>query len=264
LFFGILQYNVEMRKILIAANWKMNILPSETRSLAIAATDLEWPDFVEVLICPPFTHLTHLQSLLEDGVRIGAQNCHEKRSGAYTGEVSAEMLKDLKCQYVILGHSERRAANPNEQSNLKEKIVTAIQSGLKVIYCCGETLEIREKNQEKEFVSTQLKTDLFHLEDSMIHNVSIAYEPVWAIGTGKHATAEQAQEMHHVIRMCLAEHFSKDKVDNLSVLYGGSVNAANVQGFSRMPDIDGVLVGGASLKPEEFKMIIKTFAEAKI
>lgn len=250
------------KKYLIAANWKMNTLPSECQALVVAITDIEWPKHVEVLICPPFTHLHHLQNFRKDGILLGAQNCHDKSSGAYTGEISAEMLVNLQCDYVILGHSERRAMYPNENIQIHSKIKSAIDAGLQTIYCCGESKETREHGNEMTFIAQQLKKDLFELSPDSINNLSIAYEPIWAIGTGKHASPEQAQSMHEFIRKTMATNFNVEAMKNLRILYGGSVNATNVESLSKMPDIDGVLVGGASLIPCEFKSIIKAFSYA--
>lgn len=247
-------------KILIAANWKMNVLPSECKALAIAITDVEWAQKIEILICPPFTHLQVLQDIRKDGILLGAQNCHSKSKGPYTGEISAEMLKDLNCDYVIIGHSERRAMNANEDDEISSKLQSALNNGLKVIYCCGESLQTREAGNEKEFVHAQLKKDLFALPNEYLKNVTIAYEPIWAIGTGQHATPQQASEMHSFIRQPIQDHFGKINASGLRILYGGSVNAKNAASLAAMSEINGVLVGGASLIPEEFKAIIKTFS----
>ena len=246
------------KNYLIVANWKMNTLASECKALAIAVTDVEWSDQIEVVICPPFTHLSELQNLRKDGILLGAQNCHEKTSGAFTGEISAEMLVDLNCDYVIIGHSERRMMNPNENPMIHSKIKAAIGAGLNVIYCCGESKEIREQNNEMNFVSKQLQNDLFELDAASISKLTIAYEPIWAIGTGKHASPEQAQTMHAFIRNAMTKHFGDAK--HIRILYGGSVNASNVHSIAMQKDVDGVLVGGASLIPSEFKAIIKAFS----
>jgi len=247
------------KKYLIAANWKMNTLASECKALAIAITDVDWSEQLEIVICPPFTHLSELQSIRKDGVLIGAQNCHDKTNGAFTGEISAEMLVDLKCDYVIIGHSERRAMNPNENALIHSKIKAAIGAGLNVIYCCGESKDIREQNNEMNFISKQLQNDLFELKEEALSKLTIAYEPIWAIGTGKHASPEQAQTMHAFIRNAMTKHFGD--VHSVRILYGGSVNASNVHSFAMQEDVDGVLVGGASLIPAEFKSIIKAFSE---
>jgi triosephosphate isomerase len=248
------------QKILIAANWKMNVLPSECKALAIAITDVEWPEQIEVLICPPHTHLQALQDIRKDGIFLGAQNCHAKSKGPYTGEISAEMLKDLNCDYVIIGHSERRAMNPNEDDEISSKLQSALSNGLKVIYCCGESLQTREAGGEKEFVRAQLERDLLVLPHEYLKNVTIAYEPIWAIGTGQHATPQQASEMHAFIRQTIKDQIGKSNDSILRILYGGSVNSKNAASLAAMPEINGVLVGGASLIPVEFKAIIKAFS----
>jgi triosephosphate isomerase len=248
------------KKNLIAANWKMNVLPSEALALAIAITDIEWPDYMELVIFPPYTHLSGLQSIRKDGVKLGAQNCHENNRGAFTGEVSVDMLVDLQCDYVIIGHSERRAINPNENDRIYSKLKTAIQAGLHVIYCCGESKDVREQGNEMNFISNQLQSDLFNLDAADFNYVTIAYEPIWAIGTGNHASPEQAQSMHSFIRTNLTKHIGDAIANEVRILYDGSVNASNVKSFALQKDIDGVLVGGASLIPEEFKHIIKAFS----
>ncbi len=248
------------KKFLVAANWKMNVLPSEAHALAISITDIEWPDHVELVIFPPFTHLSGLQGIRKDGIKLGAQNCHEKLKGAFTGEISAEMLIDLKCDYVIIGHSERRAMNPNENGLISSKIKTAIEAGLHVMYCCGESKEIREQGDEMNYIFNQLQNDLFNLDPATLTKLTVAYEPVWAIGTGNHATPQQAQVMHAFIKKNMMKHIGAHGINQLRILYGGSVNASNVNSFAMQSDIDGVLVGGASLVPNEFKSIISAFS----
>lgn len=245
--------------ILIAANWKMNILPSESRTLAIACTDLEWSGQLEVLICPPYTHLQNMKSLQLDGIKLGAQNCSEHKKGAYTGEVSAAMLVDLQCEYVILGHSECRDNNPNENARICAKINAAVSSGLKVIYCCGEPQEFRNSGKEFDFIKRQLKADLFDLNKDALSSINIAYEPVWAIGSGNQANQQQIIAMHGFIQNEIKNHFSLAENQNMRILYGGSVNAGNVHSYANLPEVDGVLVGGASLIPKEFKAIINAF-----
>lgn len=247
---------------LIAANWKMNVLPSESQSLAFSLCDLAWSENIEVLICPPFTHLFALRDLRKDGICLGAQDCHEALKGPYTGEVSALMLKDLNCDYVILGHSERRRMNPHEDQNIHSKIKTAMASDLNVIYCCGESLDIRIANAEKDFIHRQLKKDLFELEADVLDKLTIAYEPIWAIGTGKHATPEQIKEMHLFIRSALKSQFGLQS-NVVRIIYGGSVNAANSDMLASIQEVQGVLVGGASLIPDEFKSIINSFNQRK-
>ncbi|HEX5625507.1 MAG TPA: triose-phosphate isomerase [Saprospiraceae bacterium] len=243
----------------MAANWKMNSLPADAVELAKAITDCNWPDILEVLVCPPFTHLESLTRLIPRSFSLGGQHCSDQSSGAFTGEISAAMLKALQCSYVILGHSERRARYPEETTRLTAAIKQAINSGLQVIYCCGEPLDIREKGLERDFVKRQLSQDLFDLEASKMENLVVAYEPVWAIGTGKNASPGQANEMHHWIRELLNKRFGPDS-HAVRILYGGSVKASNAEALAAMPEIDGVLVGGASLIPEEFQGIIRAFS----
>jgi triosephosphate isomerase len=189
---------------------------------------------------------------------VAAQDCYTKESGAYTGEVSAAMLASCGINYVIIGHSERREYFNENNFTLSQKIDVCLKSGLKPIFCCGESLAIREGGTENEYVETQLKESLLHLEADEVKNVVIAYEPIWAIGTGKTATAEQAQEMHAHIRNVLKEKYGNEVAETISILYGGSVKAANAKEIFGQPDVDGGLVGGASLKASEFAEIIQS------
>lgn len=249
-----------IRLKVVAANWKMNVLPS----LAIELMTQYDIDFNEsqpqIVICAPFTHLCNLIEKVKYGFHFGAQNCSSEKMGAYTGEIAPEMLKDLNCTHVIIGHSEVRQRNSFENHQIPAKIRRALDSGLKVIYCCGEHLETRIANQESIYVENQLRDDLRQIAEADLENMLIAYEPIWAIGTGQHALPEQAQNMHAFIRKTMAEKFGKS-AEQLSILYGGSVNASNVNQLSQMPDIDGVLVGGSSLKPIEFKSICSAFIQ---
>jgi triosephosphate isomerase len=188
---------------------------------------------------------------------VGAQNCSEHESGAYTGEVSAPMLKSMNIPYVIVGHSERRQYFGEDGKLLAKKVDIALKHGLTPIFCCGEPLEVREKNEHEKLVKQQVEESLFHLDAASLQKVVIAYEPVWAIGTGKTATAQQAQDMHAVIRKHLATKFEQPVADKIQILYGGSVNAANAKELFACPDVDGGLVGGASLKSREFTEVIK-------
>ncbi len=244
---------------LVAANWKMNILPGDAKELVDSCISGFNESHAEILICPPFTHLALLSHISQLGVRLGAQNCSEYPSGAYTGEISAEMLLNLACSWVILGHSECRARNPLENERIAEKIRKAIRSGLRVIYCCGEPIESRNANTHSLFVSRQLEKDLALLEYGDLDHFAIAYEPIWAIGTGRTATVDQASEMHDHIREWMDYRFPGCST-NLCILYGGSVNAKNAAELAGASTIDGVLVGGASLKPAEFKIIISAFS----
>ena len=189
-------------------------------------------------------------------LKLGAENCADKEKGAYTGEVSAEMVKSTGAQYVILGHSERRQYYNETAEILREKVLLALKNNLKVIFCIGETLEEREANKQNEVVKAELEGSVFNLTKDEFANIVIAYEPIWAIGTGKTATAEQAEEIHAYIRSLVAEHYDSETADNTSILYGGSCKASNAPELFGKPDIDGGLIGGASLKAADFKGII--------
>jgi triosephosphate isomerase len=251
-----------MQRLKIAAgNWKMNTTPWEGVNLAKHISDSPIPEDVLVILGVPYTHLHILQKLVahHPRVKISAQNCHEKISGAYTGEISAGMIHSLDVEYVILGHSERRQHFQESNSLLLQKIRTALDTGLKVIFCCGEELEIRKAGNHISHVETQLKESLFPLSVDDMQRIIIAYEPVWAIGTGETATPQQAQEMHLAIRQMLRGHFGNVVAESTSILYGGSVKGNNAAELFSMPDVDGGLVGGASLNAEEFVRIIGSF-----
>ena len=211
----------------------------------------------DVVICTPFIHLATVAGELDANViGLGAENCADKVSGAYTGEVSAAMVKSTGAQYVILGHSERRAYYGETAEILKEKTNLALENGLKVIFCIGEVLEERESGKQNEVVKAQLEGSLFDLTAEQFSNVILAYEPVWAIGTGKTATADQAQEIHAFIRGLIAEKYGEQVADDTTILYGGSCKPSNAKELFAKPDIDGGLIGGASLKAADFKGII--------
>ncbi|MEO9146243.1 MAG: triose-phosphate isomerase [Ginsengibacter sp.] len=251
-----------MRKQIAAANWKMNLTLQQANELldGITGKDVSLATNQEVIFGVPFPYLL----LAKDKVKnckdffIAAQNCYTKESGAYTGEVSAPILASCDIEYVIIGHSERRAYFNEDPAVLAQKVDISLQNGLKPIFCCGESLQIRESGKQNEFVETQLRESLFHLEPSAIQNFVVAYEPIWAIGTGKTASAEQAQEMHAHIRDVFAKKYGGDIAGSISILYGGSVKAANAKEIFGKNDVDGGLVGGASLKAEEFIEIIKS------
>lgn len=213
----------------------------------------------EVVIIPPFVHLSSIGKLLDgvDKLHLGAQNCHHEESGAYTGEVSASMLKSVSCDYVLVGHSERREYFEESHELLAKKTDAALNGGLTPIFCCGEKLDSRENGRQNEVVKQQIEESLFHLDKKTIPSVVIAYEPVWAIGTGKTASSEQAQEMHAYIRNLLAEQYDSETAENVSILYGGSVKPGNAGELFAQKDIDGGLIGGASLKSRDFTDIIK-------
>lgn len=214
---------------------------------------------VRVVFCVPFPYLLPIKNQLGNSTRIavGAQNCSEHEAGAYTGEVSATMLRSMSIPYVILGHSERRQYFGEDGKLLAKKVDIALKHGLTPIFCCGEPLDMREKNEHENLVKKQVEEALFHLEIASLEKVVIAYEPVWAIGTGKTASAQQAQEMHAVIRKHLASRYDQSVADKISILYGGSVNGANARELFSCADVDGGLVGGASLKSREFTDIVK-------
>lgn len=248
-----------MRKKIVAGNWKMNLNLQEGLALAKElnnALKADKPN-CDVVICTPFIHLASVENVLDKSlIGLGAENCADKEKGAYTGEVSAEMVKSTGAQYVILGHSERRQYYGETPEILKEKVLLALKNGLKVIFCIGETLEERESNRQNPVCKAQLEGSVFNLSATEFANIIIAYEPIWAIGTGKTATSEQAEEMHAFIRSTVTEKFGKDVAENTSILYGGSCKASNAPELFAKPDIDGGLIGGAALKCEDFKGII--------
>ena len=248
-----------MRKKIVAGNWKMNTLPAEGVALAkgVAAGKGEVCDCVNFIVCPPFTHLQSVvETLKGTNIAVGAQDCATEVKGAYTGEVSAEMIAALGCEYVILGHSERREYYNETPEILKEKVDLALANGLKILFCIGESLEQREANEQNAVVKAELEGSVFHLSAEQFANIVIAYEPIWAIGTGKTATAEQAEEIHAYIRSVVAEKYGAEVAANTSILYGGSCKASNAPELFAKPDIDGGLIGGASLKVADFKGII--------
>ena len=250
---------LQMRKKIVAGNWKMNKTLQEGVALATELKDIlaaEKPN-CEVIIGTPFIHLATVSELLKDSViAVSAENCANKESGAYTGEVSAAMVKSTGAEYVILGHSERREYYNETPEILKEKVDLALANGLKVIFCIGESLAEREANKQEAVCKAELAGSVFHLTAEQWKNVVIAYEPIWAIGTGKTATAEQAEEIHAYIRSCVAEVYGAQVADETSILYGGSCKASNAPELFAKPDIDGGLIGGASLKAPDFKGII--------
>lgn len=252
-----------MRSKIVAGNWKMNKTLEEAQTLTSELIGMiadEVKGNVKVVLCTPFPYLVPVKNLLGSNARIsvGAQNCSEHASGAYTGETSASMLKSMGVPYVILGHSERRQYFGEDSKLLVKKTDIALANGLTPIFCCGEPLEVREANGHEQLVKKQVEEALFHLSAEAIQKVVIAYEPVWAIGTGKTATAQQAQDMHAIIRKHLAAKYGQAVAEEISILYGGSVNAANAKELFANPDVDGGLVGGASLKSREFTEIVKS------
>lgn len=252
----------KMRKKIVAGNWKMNMNLQDGIALAKELNDTLTTDKPNcgVVICTPFIHLASIaQFLNQDVIGLGAENCADKESGAYTGEVSAEMVKSTGAQYVILGHSERRGYYGETPEILKEKVLLALKNGLKVIFCIGESLEEREADKQNEVVKAELEGSVFNLTADEFKNIVIAYEPIWAIGTGKTATAEQAEEIHAFIRSVVADKYGKEVAEDTTILYGGSCKASNAPELFAKPNIDGGLIGGASLKAADFKGIIDAF-----
>ncbi len=249
-----------MRKQIAAANWKMNLTLEQGKALTeeIAQADLDLNDNRLVILGVPFPYLVTIKELLtgQPNMVVAAQNCYSKKSGAFTGEVSATMLTSIGIQYVIIGHSERREYFNETNDMLAEKVNICFENGLKPIFCCGEALEIREAGTQNSFVENQLKESLFHLSAEQLTGFIIAYEPIWAIGTGKTATSAQAQEIQVHIRAVMAAQYGAEVAESISILYGGSVKAANAKEIFGQPDVDGGLVGGASLIADEFVLII--------
>jgi triosephosphate isomerase len=250
-----------MRKQFAAANWKMNLTYQQAAELlkAVISADLELNENRVVLFAVPFPYLELANgSVLQKKYYFtAAQNCSNKKSGAFTGEVSAEMLKSLNVSYCLVGHSERREHFGETNEMLSEKVMICLTYGITPVFCCGEPLQIREQNTQNDFVKKQLKESLFPLSAQQLLKVVIAYEPVWAIGTGKTATNEQAQEMHAYIRSVLEEHFGREVSQKISILYGGSVKANNAKELFACGDVDGGLVGGASLNASDFIEIVR-------
>jgi len=252
-----------MRRKIVAGNWKMNTSVAEGELLVKQLIFLSkgFDVDVDVIVAPPFTHLSHVSTILKSEkskIALAAQNCAFMESGAYTGEVSVNMLKDLSCKYVILGHSERREYFGESSEILLKKINLVLGAGMTPIFCVGEKLEERESKQHFEVVAAQLKEVLYKLRGVEFANVIVAYEPIWAIGTGKTATSDQAEEMHAFIRRVIADKFAA-YADETPILYGGSCKPSNAQELFSKEDVDGGLIGGASLVAQDFAAIIKSF-----
>jgi triosephosphate isomerase (TIM) len=252
-----------MRKKIVAGNWKCNTtvqagveLAKSVTAVVTASGDPE----VQVVVCPPFVHLINVVEQVDNKqVKVGAQNCAAEAKGAFTGEVSVEMVKSTGAEYVILGHSERREYYGDTSVVLNKKLALALAAGLTPIYCCGEPLAIREAGTQNEYVKTQFEETIFQLTEADFRKLVIAYEPIWAIGTGKTASSAQAQEMHAFLRGIIAEKFGAAVADDTSILYGGSCNAANAKELFANPDVDGGLIGGASLDANSFLAIVNGF-----
>ena len=251
------------RKKLIAGNWKMNGLLADgvelAKEIAAEVKKIGKPE-CEFLVCPPATLLTSVKKALRGAkVALGAQDCHWENKGAHTGDISPAMIKEIGCSYVILGHSERRAYYHETPEILKEKVLLALANGLTPIFCIGEVLEEREAGKHFDVVKAQVEESLFNLSAEDFGKIILAYEPVWAIGTGKTATADQAQEIHAFIRKTIADKYGKEVAENTSILYGGSCKPSNAAELFAKPDVDGGLIGGAALKADSFMGIITAF-----
>jgi triosephosphate isomerase len=251
-----------MRKQIAAANWKMNLTLDAADKLVdeLLKTDHSLAKDQLAIFGVPFPYLMHVQAKLKgkQNVFVAAQNCSANKNGAYTGEVSTEMLQSIGVQYVIIGHSERREYHFESSSMLAEKLNRAFENNLKAIFCCGEPLNIREAGTQNSYVEEQLRESLFHLNEEQMQNFIIAYEPIWAIGTGRTASSEQAQEMHAHIRSVIRSQFGNNVAETVSILYGGSVKGSNAIEIFGQKDVDGGLVGGASLVASEFATIINS------
>lgn len=247
-----------MRPKIVAANWKMNLDITEAAEWLGGVADRVEKVNCDVLVFPSFVMLGDLMDLYEgEKILFGAQNCADKESGAFTGEVSAKQLASVGVDFVITGHSERRQYFGETNTIVKEKMQQALQHEITPLFCCGEPLDVRNQNQQESFVKRQLEESLFQLSPAAISEIVVAYEPVWAIGTGLNASPEQAQQMHAYIRSLIAERFSKKTAEEIQILYGGSCKAANAKELFACPDVDGGLIGGASLNADEFVQIVR-------
>lgn len=249
-----------MRKKVVAGNWKCNTTVAEGVALAKEVNDIVTATDVVVVLGTPFTHITEVvKTITNKSISVAAQNCAAEAKGAFTGEVSAAMVQSTGAKYVILGHSERREYYGETSEILNKKVALALANGLTPIYCCGEALPIRESGKQNEFVINQLQETVFTLSPEDFKKIIIAYEPIWAIGTGVTATTQQAQDMHKALRDAIAAKFGNDIAQDTSILYGGSCNAANAKELFANPDVDGGLIGGASLKAADFNTIIMSY-----
>ncbi|MBP1651031.1 MAG: triosephosphate isomerase [Bacteroidetes bacterium] len=253
-----------MRKKIVAGNWKMNLTLAQGEQLIndVLAAGLHLKEGQEVVFATPFPYLVKAKALLKNnpGFFLASQNSASEKSGAYTGEVSAEMLQSVGVDYVILGHSERREYFQETNAVLAKKIDLALANGLKPLFCCGEPLEVRKAETQNEYVAKQLEESLYHLTVEQLKDVVIAYEPIWAIGTGLTASAAQAQDMHAFIRAQIAAKYGREAALNISILYGGSAKPSNAVELFSCPDVDGGLIGGASLVAADFVAIVKALA----
>lgn len=249
-----------MRKQIAAGNWKMNLSLEEGQTLCHALKSADRPQNVLTILGVPCPYLKSMHDIcIDDSICIAAQNVHHEKNGAYTGETSVSMVKSLGIDYVIIGHSERREYQKESNEMLKTKVDLALEANLTPIFCCGESLDVRKSGAQNDFVSQQLKESLFHLEGADFSKLIIAYEPIWAIGTGETASPQQAQDMHHALRTFIAAQYGQDIANGISILYGGSVKPGNAKEIFGQADVDGGLVGGASLKADDFTQIIHSF-----
>jgi len=249
-----------MRKNIVAGNWKMNNDLAQTETLITQLKSQTKTSNAEVMIAPTFTNLWHaFEALGDNTIEVIAQNMHFAESGAYTGEISASMLKSIGVKTVILGHSERRAYFCETDELLAKKVDAALKNDMRIIFCFGEELNDRKSGNHENVVASQIKKALFHLDTSAFKNIVLAYEPVWAIGTGETASPEQAQDMHAFIRKTLANKYGNDVANSVSILYGGSVKPANAKEIFSKPDVDGGLIGGAALNAKDFFAIVNAF-----
>ncbi len=249
-----------MRKKIVAGNWKLNTTVQEWIKLAKEISNLVTTKDITVILWVPFTHLTEVSKVITNPlISTASQNCATEEKWAYTGEISVSMIESTGAKFVILGHSERRQYYGETNEILNKKLALTLKQGLTPIFCCGEPLEIREANTQNEFIINQLEKTIFKLPTNDFEKIIIAYEPIWAIGTGKTATSNQAQEVHKVIRDAVSGKFGSEIAENLSIIYGGSCNPNNAKELFSNPDIDGWLIGWASLKAEDFCRIVEAF-----
>ncbi len=248
-------------KNIVAGNWKMNLSFSEGEILASEIMKGFDSNEVQLILAPPYTHLQRIAMMAghHKNIEVAAQNCNENGSGAFTGEISVDMLTSIGVKYVIIGHSERREIYSETNEIIKKKVEAALKGDLQVIFCCGEPLNIRKEGNHKDYVLNQLKESIFSLSESEFSNLIIAYEPIWAIGTGETASPQQAQEMHNFIREEISKNYSSNFAAKISILYGGSVKPSNAAEIFQGVDVNGSLVGGASLKANDFLAIVNSF-----
>ncbi len=251
------------RRKIVAGNWKMNKDYEEGRDLAKAIVSGLQPSENLVILGTPYIHLKNISAVINgiSNLKLAAQDCHQEESGAYTGEISAGMLRSCGVDFVILGHSERREYFGETDELIAKKIDAVLEKGMRPIYCCGEKLDVREAGDQNKLVKQQVEQALFHLSAEAVKKIVIAYEPVWAIGTGKTASPEQAQEMHKHIRSLLSKKYGKEFAEGITILYGGSVKPDNAKEIFAQPDVDGGLIGGASLEAEDFLAIVDSFED---